>query len=82
MKLKLLIILLVPIILLFSCQYFTLMSLKDWQKNNSINPHNSIKFISQFGIQGTGNGQFNGIGQIAFDSLGNTYVIDGSNYRV
>lgn len=82
MKLKLFIILLISVLLLFNCQYFSLMTLKDWQNKNNFNPHNSIKFVSQFGSTGTGNGQFNGIGQIAIDSLGNIYVIDTGNYRV
>ena len=36
----------------------------------------------QAGISGSGNGQFKGSGDIAIDSSGNLWVVDGGNYRI
>ena len=40
------------------------------------------KYLRQFGQAGTGNGQFQGIGGIAVNKLGDVYVIDTGNHRI
>ena len=40
------------------------------------------KYLRQFGEEGTGNGQFKGIGGIATNKLGDVYVLDTGNHRV
>jgi DNA-binding beta-propeller fold protein YncE len=43
---------------------------------------NSGTFVSAFGSNGSGNGQFNGAGGVAEDSAGNVFVADLFNARV
>jgi hypothetical protein len=42
----------------------------------------SLAYSSQFGSNGSGNGEFNGPYGIAIDSSDNVYVVDGNNNRV
>ncbi len=39
-------------------------------------------FIERFGAYGSGPGEFNGVGRLACDQLGNLYVADEGNYRI
>ncbi len=39
-------------------------------------------FVDKFGSTGSGDGQFEGPEDLAFDGLGGLYIIDGLNYRV
>ena len=40
------------------------------------------KFVTLWGSEGTGNGQFNTPAGIAIDSSGNLYVVDEGNNRI
>jgi len=39
-------------------------------------------YVTQWGTQGSGNGQFNGAGDMVFDSSGNIWAVDYNNHRV
>lgn len=40
------------------------------------------KFVTSFGVEGLGAGEFNGPANCAFDAQGNIYVVDSGNFRI
>ncbi|MCG8620899.1 MAG: NHL repeat-containing protein, partial [Proteobacteria bacterium] len=57
-------------------------AISDWDNNRIqiLNP--DLTFHSSKGSEGSGNGQFKGPHDIAFDSAGNMYVTDANNHRI
>ena len=44
--------------------------------------NHDLTFSSSFGSRGSGDGEFSGVWDVAFDSTGNVYVADRGNHRV
>ena len=44
--------------------------------------NSDLTFLSAFGKEGCGKGQFKGVRGIGFDSIGNIYVVDYYNHRI
>jgi tripartite motif-containing protein 71 len=53
-----------------------------FSKNQIQKYSNTGKFIRQWGSEGSGDGQFNGAGDVATDPSGNVFVTDFDNNRI
>ena len=54
----------------------------DSAKDQILEFNSERKLLRQFGSEGSGEGQFKGIGAIAANSAGDVYVTDPGNHRV